>query len=124
VNRALRRLMPQHMLRRWLGVLCVLLVVASTQALLHPFKHLPGAGTAAHALLASDLDEAKLDLPDHVEDRLCFDCVAGQVARVAMPATPWVVTLNTAGPAGWTPPPCTPDGRCPARPRSRSPPLG
>lgn len=119
-----RRLMPHPLLRRWLGLLCVLLVLASTQALLHPFKHLPGFGSAAPTLSASDLDDAGLDLPGHAEDRVCFDCVAGQVARVAMPVTPWVISLDATARTGWTPPPCTPDGRCPARPRSRSPPLG
>lgn len=117
------RRLPHPQLRRWLGLLCVLLVLASTQALLHPFKHLPAFGSAVATLGASDLDDAGLDLPDHVEDRVCFDCVAGQVARLALPATPWAVGLNTPRQSGWTPPPCTPDGLCPARPRSRSPPL-
>lgn len=118
-----RRCLTHPQLRRWLGLLCVLLVLASTHALLHPFKHLPGAGVSASALTASDVDDASLDLPGHVEDRVCFDCVAGQVARVALPAAPWVVSLDTARAIGATPPPGSPDSLCPARPRSRSPPL-
>lgn len=119
-----RRRLPQPRLRRWLGLLCVLLVLASTQALLHPFRHLPGFGSAAPTLSAADLDDAGLDLPGHVEDRVCFDCLAEQVTRVAMPATPWVLSLIAPARTGWTPPACTLDGLCPARPRSRSPPLG